>query len=118
MSPEEACAFVACVPWRAVRMVPTGPAHKPPDPHEYLILGWREVDPDAFAAFVELIRTTGYRGRYAPPYDPDRVMENEYLELDDRIYWFIRPNMLNRQRADRRQHEVVGPRAGRPGAAR
>src|SRR5262245_4606746 len=94
---DEARQFIGAVPWRAVQMTPTGPAHKPPDPHEYVILDWREVEPDRFWHFVNRIRNAGYRGRYRPPYDPAKVMVNWYLQVDDWIYWFIGPNMLNRQ---------------------
>jgi len=34
-------------------------------------------------------------------------MMNDYLQIDDWIYWFIYPRMLNRQRAEHRQHEVI-----------
>jgi hypothetical protein len=34
-------------------------------------------------------------------------MTIRYLRIGDWIYWFIRPNMLNRQRAEHRQHEVI-----------
>ena len=108
MNVDEARTFIQSVPWRAVQMRPSGQAGKPPDPHEYVIADWREVDSEELAAFVELIRARGYRGRYAPPYDPGKVMENDYLEIDDHIYWFIRPGMLNRQLAANRQHEVIG----------
>jgi hypothetical protein len=109
MSLRQAEAFIAAVPWRQVRQVidPTTPVQKPPDPHQYVILGWREVPGRDFERFVALIRAEGYRGRYAPPYDPGRVMTNRYLQLGDWVYWFIHPNMLNRHRAEHRQHEVI-----------
>jgi hypothetical protein len=116
MSLEEARTFIASVPWRAVQMRPTGPANRPPESHEYVILEWREIDSEGFAALVRLIRVEGYRGRYTPPYDPSKVMENDYLEIDDHIYWFIHPNMLNRQLAKHRQHEVVAGGEARRGA--
>jgi hypothetical protein len=37
-------------------------------------------------------------------------MTNDYLQIDDWIYWFIYPRMLNRQRAEHRQHEVIAER--------
>lgn len=67
---------------------PRGPLNKPPDPHEYVILDWSEVDSAAFDAFVRLIKTTGYKAQYRPPYR-DVVMTNRYLEVDGWCYWFI-----------------------------
>ena len=104
---EEARDFIAGMPWRHVRATPAGPANKPPDPHEYVIVDWCGVDEVEFGHFVLLIRSEGYKGRYSPPYDPGRVMVNDYLQIDDWIYWYIYPNMLNRQRAEHRQHEVI-----------
>jgi hypothetical protein len=34
-------------------------------------------------------------------------MTNHYLEIDGWCYWFIRPNMLNRERAEHRKHEPI-----------
>ncbi len=104
---EEARDFIARVPWRHVRGTPGGPANKPPDPHEYVIVHWAEVDEVEFGRFALLIRSEGYKGRYSPPYDPGKVMVNDYLQIDDWIYWYIYPKMLNRQRAEHRQHEVI-----------
>jgi hypothetical protein len=88
-------------------MAPEGPADKPPDPHEYVIKDWREVDPGRFHAFVRLIREQGYRGRYRAPYRPEVEMTNHYLQIGDWIYWFIYPTMLNRERAEHRKHEPI-----------
>ena len=104
---EDAQEFIALAPWRAVKAIAGGPANKPPDPHEYVIFGWQDVPREQVDGFVALIRAEGYRGRYTPPYDPSKTMTNDYLQIDDWIYWFIYPRMLNRQRADHRQHEVI-----------
>ena len=37
MTTREAEDFIACVPWRAVKMVEVGDTGKTPDPHEYVI---------------------------------------------------------------------------------
>lgn len=84
------------------------------DPHAYVILGWREVDARMFWQFVELIRAEGYRGHYAPPYDPDRVMTNTYLQVDEWIYWFIGPRQLARHHSSRPQHEPIRASGRRP----
>jgi hypothetical protein len=97
-------AFVASVPWRAVKGVPEGPLHKPPEPHEYVILGWRAVDPDELRWFVGLIRRGGHKGRYVPPYSA-KAQVNRYLDLDEHVYWWIYPRMLNRTRIEYGQHE-------------
>lgn len=108
MTLEEAREFIDSVPWTAVKGIPEGPANKPPDPHEYVILGWREVDRYEAGRFIKLIREKGYKGRYAPPYDPSKVMVNYYLQVDEWCYWFIGPKMLNRCLAELRQHEPLG----------
>lgn len=77
------------------------------DPHAYVILGWREVDPRMFWRFAELIRAEGYEGTYAPPYDPDRVMTNTYLQVGEWNYWFIGPNQLARHHSSCRQHKPI-----------
>ena len=114
--------FIASVPWRHVKMIPVGEGlteekaierwgeyrHVLPDPHEYTIRDWREVHPDAFDAFVRLVKAEGYRAEYRAPYRPDYVMTNRYLEIDGWCYWFIHPNMLNRERAEHRKHEPMG----------
>jgi hypothetical protein len=99
--------FIASVPWRAVRMVEVGDTGKTPDPHEYVIREWREGDAATFDAFVRLIRSDGYRAEYTAPYRPDYVMKNHYLEIDSWCYWFIYPNMLNRERAEHRKHRPI-----------
>jgi hypothetical protein len=111
ISLDEARAWLAELPFRWVRTELSYDAEgerdergKPPDPHQYVILGWRGVEQPEFGRFVELIRARGYRARYSPPYAPERVMVNHYLELDGWIYWFIAPDMLNRQRAASPQH--------------
>jgi hypothetical protein len=96
--------FIASVPWRAVKIVEVGDTGKTPDPHEYVIKDWQEVDPESFDAFVQLIETEGYEAEYRAPYRPDRLMRNHYLEIEGWCYWFIRPNMLNRERAEHRKH--------------
>ena len=121
MTLAEARAFVAAVPWRWVRQVPVGEGlteeeavakwgeyrHVKPDPHQYVIAEWREVDDDALDRFVELIEAEGYRATYRAPYRPDYEMRNRYLELDGWCYWWIHPNMLNRERAEHRKHVSV-----------
>jgi len=99
--------FIASIPWKAVQMTEVGDTGKTPDPHEYVIKEGREVDADRFDAFVRLIRDEGYRAEYRAPYRPDYVMRNHYLELDGWCYWFIYPNMLNRERAEDRKHVPV-----------
>lgn len=111
MAEQEAREWIEQLPWRAVQQVPVGDTGKCPDPHEYVILGWREVDQYDFGRFVNLIRAEGHRGQYTPPYRPGAVMTNDYLQVDDWIYWFIYPKMLNRHRAEHRQHTRV---AGQP----
>jgi hypothetical protein len=107
MTMREAEEFIASVPWRAVKMVEVGDTGKTPDPHEYVIKDWREVDINLFDSFVRLIKAKGYRARYRAPYRPEYVMTNHYLELNGWCYWFIRPNMLNRERAQDRKHEPI-----------
>lgn len=107
MTTREAEDFIACVPWRAVKMVEVGDTGKTPDPHEYVIRGWREVDADLFDAFVRMIKAEGYRATYRAPYRPDYVMTNHYLEINGWCYWFIYPRMLNRERAEQRKHEPI-----------
>jgi hypothetical protein len=104
---EEAEEFIRSAPWRQVRQVPEGPAQKPPDPHEYVILDWPEVDGLKFAAFARLIHRDGYSARYTPPYRPDRSMVGRYLQIGDWIFWHVYPNQLCRQRAEDRQHEPI-----------
>ena len=134
LDPEEAVAgaemtmrvadaeeFIASVPWRHVKMVPVGHGlaeaeamkrwgeyrHITPDPHEYVIKEWREVDTEQFDAVVQLIKADGYRAKYVAPYRPDYVMKNHYLEIEGWCYWFIYPSMLNRERAEHRKHEPI-----------
>lgn len=113
MTLDEARAWLATLPFKDVDTTvrydadgrnPNGSAC---DPHAYVILGWRETDPSEFWQFVSLIRAKGYPGRYSPPYDLERVMTNTYLQIDDWIYWFIGPGMLNRQHRDHKQHERI-----------
>jgi hypothetical protein len=110
---EEARSFIASVPWRAVQMraYTDTPVEAPPDPHEYTVLQWQEVDRDGFWKFVRLIREFGYKGRYAPPYAPDQTMINSYLEIDGHIYWAT-SQLINRQKAEHRQHEIIAPAPG------
>jgi hypothetical protein len=89
-----------------------------PDPHEYVIREWREVDTEQFDSFVRLIKAKGYQGRYRAPYRPDYVMTNHYLVIDDWCYWFINPNMLNRERAEHQKHEPIQNLDGRPAHCR
>jgi hypothetical protein len=107
MTIRELRDFIASVPFRAVRDIPGGPLNKPPDPHEYVIAEWSEVDAEQFWRFVATIRRLGYRGKYTAPYN-NRTMTNWYLRLDGWCYWFIRPVMLNRCRAELKQHEPLG----------
>lgn len=120
MSIDEAREFIASVPWRQVKPVPVGHGladggverwgeyrHVVPDPHQYVILGWREVADDQFHRFCKLIRATGYRAEYVAPYRPDVTMRNHYLELDGWCYWWIYPRMLNRERVEHRKHVPI-----------
>ena len=107
MTMREAKEFIASVPWRAVRMVEVGDTGKTPDPHEYVIKDWREGDSNLFDAFVRLIKAEGYRATYRAPYRPDYVMRNHYLEIGGWCYWFIYPDMLNRERAENRKHVPI-----------
>ena len=118
MTTRETEEFIRSAPWRHVKMVPVGDGlteeqaierwgdyrHIPPDPHEYVIKDWGEVDADLFDAFVRLIQAEGYRATYRAPYRPDYEMTNRYLEIGGWCYWFIRPNLLNRERAEDRKH--------------
>jgi hypothetical protein len=113
---REAEEFIASVPWRQVRDEPVtmtpervaqGWVETAPDPHQYVIKDWREVDANSFDAFVRLIKAEGYRATYRAPYRPDYVMTNHYLEINGWCYWFIHPNMLNRERAEHRKHEPI-----------
>jgi len=121
MTTREAEEFIGSVPWRHVRTVAVGDGlteaqaierwgdhrHIAPDPHEYVIREWREVDADLFDEFVRLIQAEGYGATYRAPYRPDYVMTNHYLEVDGWCYWFIRPNMLNRERAKDRKYVPI-----------
>jgi hypothetical protein len=118
MTMEEARAFIDEVPWRQVKMVPVGEGlteekaierwgehrHVTPDPHQYVILEWREVPTEEFGRFCALIKEAGYRATYRAPYRPDHEMKNWYIEIDGWCYWWIYPNMLNRERAEHRKH--------------
>jgi hypothetical protein len=92
-------SFVASVPWRAVKTEPGGA-----EPHSYVIRGWSSVDPDELDWFTTLIRREGHRGRYTPPYS-GKAQVNRYLDLNEYVYWWIWPRMLNRTRIDFAQHE-------------
>ncbi len=107
LTDREAEEFIAAVPWRAVKMVEVGETGKTPDPHEYVIRDWREVDTYLFDAFVRLIKAEGYRAEYTAPYRPGHVMTNRYMEIGGWCYWFIHPNMLNRERAENRKHKPM-----------
>ena len=118
----EARDFISAVPWRWVRQVPVGDGlteqeaiekwgeHRDvkPDPHQYVIRVWREVDDEAFDRLRKLIGIEGYRATYRAPYRPDLEMWNRYLEIDGWCYWWICPNMLNRERAEHRKHVPIG----------
>jgi hypothetical protein len=121
MTIEEARAFIAHGPWRQVQEKPYAyrdgklvphPAGKPPDPHQYVILEWREVSSQNFHCFRALIKRDGYRATYRAPYRPDYEMRNWYVEIDGWCYWWIHPNMLNRERAEDRKHVPI-PRGDR-----
>jgi hypothetical protein len=111
---EEARAFIEAVPWRAVKQraykesEPGVTKEAPPDPHEYVVVQWEEVDNEAFWKFVRLIREFGYKGEYSPPYAPERKMVNDYLEIDGYVYWSTN-TLINRQKAEHRQHEIIAP---------
>ena len=84
------------------------------DPHEYVILGSREVPDRDFRRFCALIKQEGYIATYRAPYRPDYVMTNHYLEIDGWCYWFIHPNMLNRERAEHRKHKPIPEQTSLP----
>ncbi len=120
MTTDEARAFIAAVPWRQVKDVPVGEGlpdggverygdhrHVKPDPHQYVIRGWREIADDDFDRFVAMVRRDGYPATYRAPYRPDHEMRNRYLEIDGWCYWFIWPRMLNRERAEDRKHVPI-----------
>ena len=121
MTIEEARAFIEKVPWRQVKPIPVGEGlteekaierwgehrHVMPDPHQYVILEWREVPSHDFRRFCKLIKEEGYRATYRAPYRPDYEMKNHYLEIDGWCYWWIYPNMLNRERAEHRKHMPI-----------
>lgn len=64
------------------------------------------ADTSVFDLFVRLIKAEGYRARCRALYRPDYAMTNRYLEIRGG-YWFIYPNMLNRKRAEDREHEPI-----------
>lgn len=76
LTKEEARAFIASVPWRAVKMVEVAGTGMTPDPHEYVIEDWREVDSNLFRGFIRLVKAKGYRATYRAPYRPDYEMKN------------------------------------------
>jgi hypothetical protein len=59
MTTRDAEEFVGSVPWQAVKMVEVGDSGETPDPHEYVIKDWREVDTNLFDVFVRLIKAEG-----------------------------------------------------------
>jgi hypothetical protein len=81
--------------------------HKKPDPHKYVIKQWHGVDDEQFDAFAQSIKADGYRAKYIAPYRPHYVMTDRYLEIGGWCYWFIYPNMPNRERAEYRNHEPL-----------
>jgi hypothetical protein len=102
---DAARSFIAGLPWRWVQARPAGPLNKPPEPHQYVIEMWDEVDRIEFARFVATIRRFGYRGRYLIPYT-GRTMVGRYLVVDDHVYWSV-PNQLCRTLVENRQHEPL-----------
>ena len=98
--------FVASCSFRPVKGVPEGPLQKPPEPHAYVIRAWDNVDSAGFDAFRQTINRHGYKGRYTAPYN-NRTMTCQYLVLDDYVYWFIPPQMLNRTLVENRQHDPI-----------
>ena len=113
MTMEEARAWIARLPWVQVKAIRYGADGRPdpngelPDPHQYVIGSWREVDETDLGRFVALIRSQGYRATYTPPYRPEQVQRNHYLQVDEWVYWFIRPQMLNRELAAHRKHTPI-----------
>ena len=116
MTIEEARAFIDEVPWRQVQEKPyvyrggrlrRDESGKAPDPHQYVILEWREVPRHGCGRFRNLIKESGYRATYRAPYRPDYEMTNWYLEIEGWCYWWIHPNMLNRERAEHRKHVPI-----------
>lgn len=54
--------------------------------------------------FCAMIERGGYRTTCWAPYRPDREMRSSYIETDGRCYWWIYPNMLNRERPEDRKY--------------
>ena len=106
MDLEELRAFIENAPFRQVKGIPEGPLNKPPEKHEYVIKNWEEIDSVQFGRFAKTILQLGYRGGYTAPYN-DRTMVNRYLVVDDHVYWYIHPRMLNRTPVADRQHEPL-----------
>jgi hypothetical protein len=108
MTLDEARRFIASVPWRQVqdRVYTDTPVHARPDPHQYVVESWAEVDRDQLWAFAQLIKELGYRGRYSAPYNPDRSYVYRYFRVDAWVYWHM-GKLINRCPAEHRQHEVL-----------
>ena len=102
--------FIQDAPWRWVKSTPEPGGM---EPHQYVILNWQEVDTPTAWKFIDLIRRTGYRGRYTPPYN-NREQRNWYLEVEPWVFWFIGPRQLCRTRIEYRQHERLERRRDEP----
>lgn len=101
--------FVEAMPFRHVRDATHGNPESKMDPHEYIIGSWERVPWDDFWWFVGAIEQHGHWGRYQARYS-DRGYVRKYLDIGDRVYWFIKPFQLCRTKIEYRQHERLdGP---------
>jgi hypothetical protein len=116
MSIEEARTFIDRVPWRWVRHRPYAlrngevaddPSGRPPDPHQYVILEWREVPKRR----VRALPHPDPRGRLhgdQPGALPARSRDEEPVHRDRRLVLLVDlPAMLNRERAEDGKHVPV-----------
>jgi len=111
MTTREAEDFIASVPWRAVKMVEVGDTGKTPDPHEYVIKDWRDVDIGLFDSFVRLIKAKGYRATYRAPYRPEYVI-TQPLPRDQRLVLLVHPAEHAQPGAGRGSEARADPRLG------
>ncbi len=102
MTVHEMEKFISSVRWRHVRMIPVGEGltpevaeerwgkhkHVTPDPHEYVIRDWREVDTDEFDAFVRLIKAERLP-RHVSGAVPARLRDEEPLPRDRRLVLLV-----------------------------
>jgi hypothetical protein len=109
MTIREAEEFIACVPWRAVKMVEVGDTGKTPDPHEYVIKGWREVDTNLFDAFVRFDQGRGLPGKVSGAVSA-RVRNDEPIPRDQRLVLLVHPPEHAQPGAGRASEARADPR--------